>query len=241
MKEVVKECACLPLVIVTIAGSLKNVIDVSEWRNALNELRTPKKGSKNVDVAIIFERLRFSYERLKDEDLQHCLLYCALFCEEHEFVGDELIEDLIDEGIIERMERRQAEFDRGYTMLNKLERACLLETGINRNVKLHDLIRDMALEIAGPKFMGVAGYRVKDFMHEERWGKDLEKVYLTDGHWPWPKFPNISPRCPKHSTLLLDNNLYYGIIANSFFVHLRGLKVLRICHTNITSLPNSIS
>ncbi|XP_030931575.1 probable disease resistance protein At4g27220 isoform X2 [Quercus lobata] len=241
VKEVVKECARLPLAIVTIAGSLKNVIDVSEWRNALNELRTPKKGSKNVDAAAIFERLRFSYERLKDEDLQHCLLYCALFCEDHEFERDRLIEDLIDEGIIERMESRQAEFDRGHTMLNKLERACLLETGINRNVKLHDLIRDMALEIAGPKFMGAAGDRVMDFMrHEERWGKDLEKVCLMDMR-DRLNFPNISPRCPKLSTLLLDNNYFCGIIANSFFVHLRGLKVLRICNSSITSLPNSIS
>ncbi|KAM3696019.1 hypothetical protein ACJW31_06G006200 [Castanea mollissima] len=239
VKEVVKECARLPLAIVTIAGSLKNVIDVSEWRNALNELRTPKKGPKNVDAATIFERLRFSYNRLKDEGLQHCLLYCALFCEDHEFERDELIEDLIDEGIIEQLESRQAEFDRGHTMLNKLERACLLETGIDRNVKLHDLIRDMALEIAGPKFMGAAGDRAIDFMqHEERWGKDLEKVYLKDGRWP--KFPNISPRCPKLSTLLLDN-FFCGIIANSFFVHLRGLKVLRICNSWITSLPNSIS
>ncbi|KAK4575525.1 hypothetical protein RGQ29_026469 [Quercus rubra] len=222
VKEVVKECARLPLAIITIAGSLKNVIDVSEWRNALNELR-------------------FSYERLKDEDLQHCLLYCALFREDHEFERDELIEDLIDEGIIERMESRQAEFDRGHTMLNKLERACLLETGINRNVKLHDLIRDMALEIAGPKFMGAAGDRVIDFMrHEERWGKDLEKVCLMDRGYEI-NFPNISPECPKLSTLLLNDNYFCGIIANSFFVHLRGLKVLRICNSGITSLPNSIS
>ncbi|KAK7817409.1 putative disease resistance protein [Quercus suber] len=241
VKEVVKECACLPLAIVTIARSLRNVIDVSEWRNALNELRTPKKGPKNVDVDVIFERLRFSYERLKDEDLQHCLLYCALFCEDYEFERDELIEDLIDEGIIERMESRQAEFDRGHTMLNKLERACLLETGINRNVKLHDLIRDMALEIAGPKFMGAVGDRVTDFMqHEERWGKDLEKVCLMCMS-NFLNFPNISPRCPKLSTLLLHKAFFSGIIANSFFVHLRGLKVLRICNIGITSLPNSIS
>nr|POF10503.1 disease resistance protein rps5 [Quercus suber] len=170
VKEVVKECARLPLAIVTIAGSLKN----EKWDRRFG---LPKKGPKNVDAAAIFEILRFSYERLKDEDLQHCLLYCALFCEDHEFERDELIEDLIDEGIIERMESRQAESDRGHTMLNKLERACLLETGINRNVKLHDLIRDMALEIAGPKFVGAAGDRVTDFMrHEERWGKDLEKL-----------------------------------------------------------------
>ncbi|KAL0000381.1 hypothetical protein SO802_014162 [Lithocarpus litseifolius] len=236
VKEVVKECARLPLAIITIAGSLKNVIDVSEWRNALNELRTPKKGPKS-----IFERLRVSYERLKDEDLQHCLLYCALFCEDHEFERDRLIEDLIDEGIIERMESRQAEFDKGHTMLNKLERACLLETGINRNVKLHDLTRDMALEIAGPKFMGAAGDRVIDFMrHEERWGKDLEKVCLMDGRVGL-NCPNISPSCPNLSTLLLDNNFFCGIIANSFFENLRGLKFLHIRDSAITSLPDSIS
>ncbi|KAM3696014.1 hypothetical protein ACJW31_06G006000 [Castanea mollissima] len=240
VKEVVKECAGLPLAIVTIAASLKTASGVSEWRNALNELRTPKKGTKYVNAATIFETLRFSYDRLKDEGLQRCLLYCALFCEDHEFERDELIEDLIDEGIIERMESREAEFDRGYTMLHKLERACLLETGINRKVKLHDLIRDMALKIGGPEFMGAAGDRVIDFMqHEERWGEDLKKVCLMDGRWP--KFPNISPRCPKLSTLFLDYNIFYGIIPNSFFVHLRGLKVLRICDSEITSLPNSIS
>ncbi|KAM4102510.1 hypothetical protein ACJW30_06G006000 [Castanea mollissima] len=239
VKEVVKKCAGLPLAIVTIAGSLKTAIGVSEWRNALNELRTLEKGAKYVNAAAISETLRFSYDRLKDEGLQYCLLYCALFCEDHEFKRDELIEDLIDEGIIERMESREAEFDRGYTMLNKLERDCLLETGINRNVKPHDLIRDMALEIVGPKFMGAAGDRTIKFMrHEERWGKDLEKVYLKDGCWP--EFPNISPRCPKLSTLLLDN-IFCGSIPNSFFVHLRGLKVLRICNSWITSLPNSIS
>nr|POF10509.1 putative disease resistance protein [Quercus suber] len=51
----------------------------------------------------------------------------------------------------------------------------------------------MALEIAGPKFMGAAGDRVIDFMwHEERWGKDLEKVCLMDGGYRL-NFPNISP------------------------------------------------
>ena len=71
VEGVVKQCACLPLAIITIAGSLKNVVDVFEWRNTLNELRTSTKGSAHVDDEI-FERLRFSYERLKDKKLQDC-------------------------------------------------------------------------------------------------------------------------------------------------------------------------
>jgi disease resistance protein RPS2 len=128
VEEVVKECARLPLAIITIAGSLKNVVHASEWRNALEELRTSIKGPNNVDNAV-FERLQFSYQRLKDEKLQHCLLYCALYPEDFQIYKDKLIEHLIDDGVIERMKSRQAEFDKGHTMLNKLQNACLLESG----------------------------------------------------------------------------------------------------------------
>ena len=47
VKEVVKECARLPLAIITIARSLKNVVHASEWRNALEDLRTSINGSNN--------------------------------------------------------------------------------------------------------------------------------------------------------------------------------------------------
>ena len=77
-----------------------------------------------------------------------------------------MIEHLIDEKIIERMKSRQAEFDKGHTMLKKLENACLLEGGSHNSkyfVKMHDLIRDMALRIAGPEF--IVG--LTDFLAEE--------------------------------------------------------------------------
>uniref|UniRef100_A0A2N9GWE2 Uncharacterized protein n=1 Tax=Fagus sylvatica TaxID=28930 RepID=A0A2N9GWE2_FAGSY len=128
VKEVVKECACLPLAIITIARSLKNVVHASEWRNALEDLRTSINGSNN-RATTVFKSLQFSYKRLKDEKLQHCLLYCALYPEDYQIDRDELIEHLIDEGVIKRMKSRQVEFDKGHTMLNKLENACLLEGG----------------------------------------------------------------------------------------------------------------
>jgi disease resistance protein RPS2 len=237
VEEVVKECARLPLAIITIARSLKNVVDSSEWMNALQELRTSMKGPDNVATAV-FKRLQFSYKRLKDEKLQHCLLYCALYPEDYQIDRDELIEHLIDEGVIERMESRQVEFYKGHTMLNKLENACLLEGGSRNSkyfVKMHDLIRDMALQIGGPNFM----VEFKDFQDEEKWGKDLVKVSLMRNHMS--KFPYISPRCPKLSSLLLEGNYFNGSIPDSFFVHLHGLNVLDLSDTYITSLPNSVS
>ncbi|XP_050264568.1 putative disease resistance protein At4g10780 isoform X3 [Quercus robur] len=243
VEGVVKQCARLPLAIITIAGSLKNVVDVFEWRNTLNELRTSTKGSAHVDAPVL-KRLQFSYERLKDKKLQDCLLCCALYPEDYEIYRDELIEHLIGEKVIESMKSRQEELDQGHTLLNKLENACLLEGGSKdfiiedifeekrRFVKMHDLIRDMALQIAGAKFLVL-----EDVPNEEEWGNDVEKVSLMCKRGS--KFPYVSPKCPKLSTLLLRG--YENIIPDPFFVHLHGLRVLHVDCDGLESLPNSVS
>jgi hypothetical protein len=43
---------------------------------------------------------------------------------------------------------------------------------------MHDLIRDMALQIAGPKFI----VELQDFIDEKKWEKDLVKVSCK-GFW----------------------------------------------------------
>jgi disease resistance protein RPS2 len=99
------------------------------------------------------------------------LLHCALYPEDFEIKKRELIEHLIDEGIIERRNSRQAEFDRGYSMLNKLENACLLEGGIDeykkKFVKMHDVVRDMVLRVASPQFKVEGNLRLEDFQMKE--------------------------------------------------------------------------
>ncbi|XP_010999733.1 PREDICTED: probable disease resistance protein At5g63020 [Populus euphratica] len=88
--DIARECAGLPLGIITMAGSLRRVDDLHEWRNTLKKL----KESKCRDM--------------KDK------VYCALFPEDHEIVRKELIDYLIDEGVIERMESRQEAVDEGH-------------------------------------------------------------------------------------------------------------------------------
>uniref|UniRef100_A0A2N9GVH5 Disease resistance protein At4g27190-like leucine-rich repeats domain-containing protein n=1 Tax=Fagus sylvatica TaxID=28930 RepID=A0A2N9GVH5_FAGSY len=100
---------------------------------------------------------------------------------------------------------------------------------------MHDLIRDMALQIAGPEF--IVG--LTDFLAEEKWGRDLVKVSLMRNSIS--EFPYISPRCPKLSSLLLQDNDLCGSIPDPFFVHLRGLNVLDLSNTRIESLPGSVS
>ncbi|KAH7546463.1 hypothetical protein FEM48_Zijuj01G0203400 [Ziziphus jujuba var. spinosa] len=242
VNEVIEECSCLPLAVVTVAGSLKGVVDICEWRTALEELRAPTKGPNEIGSTIL-EKLKFSYERLKDKKLQDCLLYCALYPEDHNIPRDELIEDLIVEGIIDGLKSRQAEFHKGHTMLNKLKNVCLLKESIlgDEWVRMHDLIRDMALQITSsdPHFLVEAGTGLEDIPDVEIWPNDLAKVSLMFNKIS--EIPsNASPICPKLLTLRLNFNRL-TCIPDCFFVHMTGLNLLDLSYTDIESLPKSIS
>nr|XP_034925323.1 probable disease resistance protein At4g27220 [Populus alba] len=241
--DVARECAGLPLGIIIVARSLRGVDGLHEWRNTLNKLRESKFKDMEDEV---FRLLRFSYDQLDDLALQHCLLYCALFPEDHKIERDELINYLIDEGIMKRMRSSQATFDEGHTILNKLENVCLLESakmyGGSRCVKMHDLIRDMAIQIQqeNSQVMVKAGVQLKELPDAEEWTNNLVRVSLMRNQIE--EIPsNHSPRCPNLSTLFHCENARLQFIPDSFFMELHGLKVLNLSYTGIKKLPDSIS
>jgi disease resistance protein RPS2 len=239
--NVVRECAGLPLGIITIAGSMRGVDEPHEWRNTLKKLKESKYKEMEDEV---FRLLRFSYDQLNDLALQQCLLYCALYPEDHRIEREELIGYLIDEEIIEGMRSRQAAFDEGRTMLDKLEKVCLLERACygdhSTTVKMHDLIRDMAhqiLQTNSPVMVGGYNDKLPDV---DMWKENLVRVSLK--HCYFEEIPSShSPRCPNLSTLLLCDNPYLQFIADSFFTQLHGLKVLDLSRTEIIELPDSVS
>uniref|UniRef100_A0A2N9ETS5 Disease resistance protein winged helix domain-containing protein n=1 Tax=Fagus sylvatica TaxID=28930 RepID=A0A2N9ETS5_FAGSY len=212
-RSVAKECAGLPLAITVPAGSMRGVDDICERRNTLEILKESKVGQDDMELR------------------------------------EELIERFIGEGLIDRMKSRQVEFDRGHTILNELENSCLLEGIIEyfphekKCLKMHDLVRDMALQIVimSPRFMVAAGVGLKDIPDEEKWTEDLEKVSLM--HNKISEIPSsLSPRCPKLSTMMLQHNSL-RTIPDSFFVHMHmhELKVIDLSYNCIEYFPNSLS
>ncbi|XP_073262818.1 disease resistance protein At4g27190-like [Populus alba] len=241
-KSVARECAGLPLGIITIAAAMRGVVDVREWRNALEELKESKVRKDDMEPEV-FDILRFSFMHLKESELQQCFLYCALFPEDFMIRREDLIAYLIDEGVIKGLKSREAEFDKGHTMLNKLERVCLLESAEEAHyIKMHDLIRDMAIQILQENSQGMvkAGAQLRELPDAEEWTENLTRVSLMDNQIK--EIPSShSPRCPSLSTLLLCRNSELQFIADSFFEQLHELKFLDLSRTKITKLPDSVS
>ncbi|KAG8492346.1 hypothetical protein CXB51_009666 [Gossypium anomalum] len=245
LKLVVKECAGLPLTIVVVAGTMKGEDNPLIWKNALRELKERIGKVEGVEAEVI-ERLKFSFDHLKNEKVKYCFLHCALYPEDFEIEKDELIECWIDEGFIDEMGTRQEMKDKGHVILKKLEHNCLLEN-INPKfgppgVKMHDAVRDMALSIArmNHRYLIQAGLQLEELPKKEQWSPDIEKVSLMFNSISEISIDVLPTKCKLLTTLVLQENPIKKI-PNSFFTNMPCLSVLNLSSTKIERLPNSIS
>ncbi|KAK8689231.1 hypothetical protein V6N13_087954 [Hibiscus sabdariffa] len=136
-RSIAKRCGGLPLLIVTVASSMRGEGSLPIWRMALEELKRSTPGildAKNM----IHQQLRFSYDCLKDPRIRNCVLACASCREDSGILKEQLIGDWIEKGLINDM-------DKGQVMLRTLVDDCLLENVGNERVRLHDLVRDVTM------------------------------------------------------------------------------------------------
>jgi disease resistance protein RPS2 len=143
---------------------------------------------------------------------------------------------LIDEGIVEEMESRQAQFDRGHAMLNQLENASLLQGSKDdenyRYVKMHGLIWDMAVKIMkeSSRAMVQAGAQLTELPDVRWWREDLSRVSLIEN-----RIKDIS------TLLLLCRNYELKLVESPFFQQFKRLEVLDLSGADTERLPDSIS
>ncbi|KAK6255492.1 hypothetical protein SCA6_016797 [Theobroma cacao] len=140
---IVEMCGGLPLLVIVTGRALSGEEDVFAWEQAFKQFSGPYRDI--TDCNDMIQLLKFSFDRLKLHDIQTCFLHCALFAEDEEVNISEFVKYCIQEGLIAGS--MADAYKRGHDIVTILERAFLLESTSNHSIKMHDMMRDLALAI----------------------------------------------------------------------------------------------
>ncbi|ESR40711.1 putative disease resistance protein [Citrus sinensis] len=235
-----RECGGLPLALITIGRAMACKKTPEEWSYAIEVLRTSSSQFPGLGNEV-YPLLKFSYDSLPSDTIRSCHLYCSLYPEDYCISKEKLIDCWIGERLLTERDRT-GEQKEGYHILGILLHACLLEEGGGGEVKMHDVIRDMALWIAcdiekeKENFFVYAGVGLVRAPDVRGWEKARRLSLMQN------QIRNLSeiPTCPHLLTLFLnENNLRK--IHNDFFQFMPSLKVLNLSHCELTKLPVGIS
>jgi hypothetical protein len=150
-REILKKCSGVPLAIRTIGSLLRFKNSEAEWSSFKeNELSKIAQNEKD-----ILPTLKLSYDYLPSH-LKHCFAYCSLFPKDHWFDKSGLIQLWMAQGFVKSCDgqnRCLEEVGNEYFM-DLLWRSFFQEAETNDfgdviYCKMHDLIHDLAISVAG--------------------------------------------------------------------------------------------
>uniref|UniRef100_A0A2N9H0Y0 AAA+ ATPase domain-containing protein n=1 Tax=Fagus sylvatica TaxID=28930 RepID=A0A2N9H0Y0_FAGSY len=231
-KEVAKECGGLPVAIVTVARALENK-SKNEWIAALEQLK--KSIPKNIPGlhSKVYSSIEFSYSYLKSDEAKSCFLLCCLFPEDFDIPIEYLVRYGVGRRLFAKIDNVAEARSRVHAMVNDLKRSfLLLDSKQEECVKMHDVVRDVAISIAEEH-----GFLVGCDAKIEEWP---EYVAISLVSQRMENYPD-GLKCPKLELLHLSRGIGTPkmLLANLFKV-MKELKVLSIQHVFILSLPQSI-
>ncbi|XP_062028737.1 probable disease resistance protein At4g27220 [Rosa rugosa] len=235
-RKVARECGGLPIALVAVARALGDK-DLAEWELAAQRLEKSQAANRD-DEGDAFKCIKLSYDFLKDEDSKACLLLCCLFPEDYDIQIEDLFKYGIGKGLFKNAKIQEARGEAGSVAKYLTDSSLLLDSEINGCVKMHDVIRDTAIQIAQSE--DEDGFLV-------RAGCDL-KIWpcrLGEGHTTISLMKNDIRElpeelvCPKLQILLLQENDDLDHIPDTFFENTSLLRVVDLSYTSISSLSNS--
>ncbi|KAH0457966.1 hypothetical protein IEQ34_013281 [Dendrobium chrysotoxum] len=241
-RVVAKECDGLPLALAVIGSAMSMMKTPREWQNAITLLRKSRPHEiQGLDDKIL-PKLKFSYDHLADENLRRCFLLCSLWPEDHSIYKTDLIECWMGHGLVDerRFDNINEAYDSGYCLIRGLQAACLLEPGYNkdREVKMHDVVRDLALWIASDcgerqnRFNIISGVTAEDSQGE------AEKMSLVGSDVS--DTSSLPSNCFKLQTLMVQRSISFKSIVKGFFQGTPALTYLDLSYTAIYELPQEI-
>uniref|UniRef100_A0A5B6YZW5 NB-ARC domain-containing protein n=1 Tax=Davidia involucrata TaxID=16924 RepID=A0A5B6YZW5_DAVIN len=146
--DVTKECAGLPIAIVTVAMALKGK-SKHAWSDALRQLRTSSLKNIKGMHANVYSSLELSYNSLESEEVQYIFLLCCLFPEDFDISIEYLVIYGMGLSLFENVHNLEEARDRAHSLVDDLKASCLLLDGkAEGSIRMHDVVRDFALSVA---------------------------------------------------------------------------------------------
>ncbi|KAF3673196.1 putative disease resistance protein-like isoform X2 [Capsicum annuum] len=240
-KAVAKECKGLPPAIVTVAGALKGKTKPS-WEDALLELQ--KAAPKNIPRVLteVYQPLKTSCNHLSDE-AKVVFLLCSLFEEDSDIWTEELLRYGMGLGIFSECKNLERARNRVSNLLETLKNCFLLSQGSNKNyVKMHDVVRDMAIHIASEEHEFMVNHNVnsEEFPRKDSYEQYSHMSIVANKFDERP----IPISCPRLKLLMLKLCFEEGfILQDDFFDGMSELSVIKLSgygRNSILPFPSSI-
>ncbi|CAA7405622.1 unnamed protein product [Spirodela intermedia] len=258
-EAVAKKCGGLPLALKIVGRTMATAVSVGEWREAERNLHLLEDMEEKV-----LSLLKFSFDRLRDDTVRECLLYCCLFKEDENISIHKLIHYWIAEGFLDSPHSKSISEaqDKGHRIISSLISASLLQKGhqihnSSRNwtdmqysdkyVKVHDVVREMCLWLTSSesdKYGKFLLYPRKGIDITLKSWTDVRRVSLCDleTHRKFV-YPNEREICPNLATLLLNHIPFGELSIPTGFLQKtkKSLRVLTLKSCNLMNILEDIS
>ncbi|KAH7660239.1 P-loop containing nucleoside triphosphate hydrolase protein [Dioscorea alata] len=242
-QKVARECAGLPLALVVLGTALKDK-SFETWDAVLMRL----KRSKEVDLPgvrkQVIQSIKLSFDFLETEVAKYCFLHCCLYPEDWDIRKEELMHMMVGMDLLLDVETLNEAQSRVDLLLDQLKACGLLLRGSGKDfVKMHDVVRDVAIQIGGAAdhaFYVRAGQGLKEWPRIVKMEMQncRQLSLMNNGIKDLPPDPM---QYPKLEMLILSHNWLLLSIPEMFFLYIGSLMVLDLSFTGIESLPESFS
>ncbi|KAL7169356.1 hypothetical protein ACSBR2_034410 [Camellia fascicularis] len=252
---VAKECGGLPIAVVTVGRALRCKNKYS-WDSALEQLRKSMvKNISGVDEKV-FKSLELSFDNLESDEAKKCFLLCSLYPEDFDIPIEDLVRYAIGMELFERIDSVHQARNRVHSLVDDLKKCYLLmESEIVQCIKMHDVVRDVAMSIASREehlFLVRCDEVLKEWPEKNRLQKNTVISLKVNGmHWlpgnlEFPNLQLLQLDCNAGLRPISSYNLNEGMekvkvqeTPDSFYQGMKELKVLDLFNM-YSSLPTSL-
>ncbi|GMY21227.1 probable disease resistance protein At4g27220 [Fagus crenata] len=236
--EVAKECAGLPIALVTVSKALKDK-SLYEWKDALKQLRRP--GHLSQMQSTIYSSIELSCSHLESEEAKTFFLLCS---ESGYIIGYlDMLKYCYGWGLFPNINTLEEARNRLHREVRNLRDSSLLLDCPNthEHFHMHDVVRDAAILIASKDehniFLVSDDRELKQLMDMDALKRCMAlSISGIDIH----ELPN-EMECPELRFLCVNGgDKSLQIIPETFFDGMRKLKVLDFTQMKLSSLPSSL-